>query len=143
MTRQRRRASFASPAAGRAAAERGFTVLEAILALAIASLVLTALYRAEAEAFHAARRIELQQAALPRARTQLDRLAGDGWIAAGTFHGAYDNGLRWRLVVSPLVEAGDEPALARPYWVTLTTYDPWGRVVIRLDTAKLARQVPP
>lgn len=121
--------------------QSGFTVLEAVVAVAIASLVLTALYSAEMGAYRAARRVKLQQAVLPRAQTHLDRLASDGRIGEGSSSGVYDNGMRWTLSVRALAKGDGTPTALLPFWVTLTTYDSRGKLLLQLDTAKMARSV--
>lgn len=126
-------------AAGEYTSQCGFTVLEAVVAVAIASLVLTALLSAEMGAYRAARRIKLQQAALPRAQTHLDHVASDGKIEEGSSSGVYDNGMRWTLSVRALAKGDGAAAALLPFWVTLATYDSWGKPLLQLDTAKMAR----
>ena len=121
--------------------EAGFGLLEAIVALAIISFALPALYQAMSGAYRAESRLKVHEAALALARSQLDAVGSNGTIQAGEFSGNYSNGLPWRMTISPLsnkVNAGISGA--RPYWIVLEAYDRGGARLINLQTAKLMRE---
>ncbi len=121
--------------------EAGFGLLEAIVALAIISLALPALYKAMSGAYRAESRLKIHEAALVLARSQLDMVGSNGTIQVGTFAGAYDNGLFWRMTVSPLSnKAGAGISSARPYWIVVEAYDRSGARLVSLQTAKLVRE---
>lgn len=123
--------------------ESGFGLLEAIIALAIVSLALGALTRAQGTALRAAGRVELHQAALRDARAHVDSLAAGGSLRSGTTAGTYADGLGWRLNVAALGKAaaptGDTGEIL-PYWIVLQVADRLNRPLVQLETAKLARE---
>ena len=121
----------------------GFALVEAIVALAIVTLALAALYQGMGVAYRAVARVQLHEAALVQARSHLDSLGADGTMQAGPSSGTYDNGLPWRLSVSALTsKSGLADAGLRPYWVVLEALDRRGATIIKLETAKLARETP-
>ena len=121
--------------------DAGFGLLEAIVALAIASLALTALYRSLGGAIRAAGRVQEHEAALVLARSHFDSLGSDGFLQVGTSAGAYANGLAWRLNVSTLsTKTSDTAATYRPYWLALEVFDRSRTSLLKLETAKVARE---
>ncbi len=120
--------------------ESGFALLEAIVAMAIASLALTAIYRTIGNGLRAASRVQTLQAAVVVARSHLNSLGGDGTLISGTSSGAYDNGIRWRLNVAALSNRAGEPETLRPYWITLKAIDPSGALLLELESARMARE---
>lgn len=121
--------------------EAGFGLLEAIVALAIISFALPALYKAMSGAYRAESRLKIHEAALALARSQLDTVGSDGTIQSGTFSGTYNNGLPWRMTISPLSnKAGAGISSARPYWVVVEAFDRSGARLVNLQTAKLMRE---
>lgn len=122
--------------------DAGFGIIEAIVALAIISFALPALYKAMAGAYKAEGRMKVHEAALVLARSQLDAVGSDGTIQPGTFSGTYENGLPWQLTVSALSDNGSTgPAKSRPYWIVLEAYDRGGVRLLRFQTAKLLREI--
>ena len=123
--------------------DAGFGLVEAIVALAIASLALTALYRSLAGAFRAAARVQIHEAALVLARSHFDSLGSDGVLQVGKFSGSYVNGLQWRLNVSALATRTSRVGGPdRPYWLVLEVFDRGGAVLLDLETAKMAGEAP-
>ena len=81
--------------------EAGFTLLEVLVALAIAIPALVLLYRQGAVAMGATRTAAAYQEAISRAQSRLDALTGTG-LAAGEGEGDDGGGFRWRTPSVPL-----------------------------------------
>ena len=81
--------------------EAGFTLLEVLVALAIAIPALVLLYRQGAVAIGLARTAAAYQEAISRAQSRLDALAGTG-LAAGEGEGDDGGGFRWRTRIAPV-----------------------------------------
>lgn len=82
-------------------AEAGFTLLEVLVALAIAIPALVLLYRQGAVAMGVTRTATAYQEAISRAQSRLDALTGTG-LAAGEQAGDDGGGFRWRTRVAPV-----------------------------------------
>ena len=119
--------------------EQGFALFEAIVALALAALALSAIYRSVGDAVRAADAVRTKSSGLALARTQLGSLAADGTIQPGVSTGTYANGSTWRLTVSPLTRRAAAGNAAQPYWVVLEAFDRRGGPLVRLETARVAR----
>jgi general secretion pathway protein I len=120
--------------------DRGFALLEAIVAMAIASLALSAIYRTVGNGLRAASRVQTIQSAVVASRSHLSTIGIDGTLSAGVSRGSYGNGLRWHLNVADMsARSTDENAL-RAYWITLKTIDRSGALLLELETAKIARE---
>lgn len=117
----------------------GFALFETIVALALASLALSAIYRSTGESVRATSVVRMKAAGLSLARTHLGSLAGDGVLPQGISSGVYENGLRWRLSVAPLAARADQAA-AQPVWIVLETFDRRGGVLVKLETARVVRE---
>ena len=125
---------------GPSSSDQGFGLFEAIVALTVASLALTALYRSLGGAIRAAGTVQQHEAALAMARSHFDSLGSDGVLQVGSTSGAYGNGLTWRLVVTPLsTQPADIGPKQRPYWLALETFDRNRSLLLKLETAKVAR----
>ncbi len=81
--------------------EAGFTLLEVLVALAIAIPALVLLYRQGAAAMGVTRTAAAYQEAISRAQSRLDALTGTG-LAAGEQAGDDGGGFRWRTRVAPV-----------------------------------------
>lgn len=90
--------------------EAGFTLLEVLVALAIAVPALVLLYRQGAAAMGITRTAATYQEAVSRAQSRLDALTGTG-LAAGEREGDDGGGFRWRTRVVPVASA---PLPSRP-----------------------------
>jgi prepilin-type N-terminal cleavage/methylation domain-containing protein len=133
--------------------DAGFSLIEVIVSLAIIAFGLAAFSQTLGTSFRAAQRIRQHAVALSLAQSHLDSLAADGMLLDGQTTGKYANGTPWRLTVAPLaapkdaasvsLESVPNPATtaaeALPYWVIVEAFDPQGRPLLKLQTAKIAR----
>jgi len=95
-------------------ADRGFTLLEVLVALAIAVAALTMLYRQGVVAMRITQAAASYQEAISRAQSRLDAL-NDGNLVAGERDGDDGGGFRWRTRIAPIASTPPpRPALARP-----------------------------
>jgi general secretion pathway protein I len=92
--------------------QRGFTLLEVLVAFAIAAFALAVLFRSSGTALMAARTSGQYQEALSRARSHLAALGGDAALVAGESSGDDGGGFRWRLKIEPAGAAVVTPAPA-------------------------------
>jgi hypothetical protein len=113
--------------------------MEALVALAIIAVGLTAFTKAVSSSYRAAARVKLSAAALASARSHLDSVGQTGPLDDGVFTGSYANELPWRLTVSALGNAPRPPASsAQPFWVVVEAFDRRGVRLVKLETAKLS-----
>jgi len=131
-------------------ADRGFTLLEVLVALAIAMLALAALYRAGIVGVGAAREAARYDDAVSRAQSHLDTALHGGTLAPGDWQGDDGDGYRWRLQVRQMARslpmqaslaAGPTPQAVSLYAVTV--WIAWrssgGRArEVRLETRQVA-----
>ena len=85
---------------GRDAGERGFTLLEVLVALAIAAPALALLYRQGVASMGIARNAAAYQEAISRAQSRLDLLADS--LDPGERAGDDGGGFQWRTWVAPV-----------------------------------------
>lgn len=134
--------------------ERGFTLLEVLVALAIASLAGTMLFQGATGGLLAARVGGHVEEALSRAHSHLDALGRAGPLVVGEQSGDDGSGFRWRVRVSPLgtapVARGDAATVARGPFVALyqvsveVGWDSDGSPrAVRLDTERVGAVPPP
>lgn len=125
----------------------GFGLTEAIVALAIVALGLAAFCQSATTSYRAAARLKVQSDALAFSRTLIDQFGQDGIVPEGVSSGQFMAGLPWRMTVS-MLSPPKSPASAGPrgapraHWVVLETFDARGAVLVKLETAKLARETP-
>ena len=81
--------------------EAGFTLLEVLVAFAIAAPALTLLYRQGFVSMSVTRAAASYQEAISRAQSRLDALADDG-LVAGERTGDDGGGFRWRTRIAPV-----------------------------------------
>ena len=97
--------------------ERGFTLIEVLVAFAIAALALAVLFRSSGTALTSSRAAVQYQEALSRARSHLAAI-GTGVLEPGEQSGDDGDGYRWRLTVQPagtaVVQAAPPPTTAPP-----------------------------
>jgi general secretion pathway protein I len=86
-------------------AERGFTLLEVLVAFAITAMALTVLFHGTTTGLASARAASRYEEAIVRARSHLAALGRDAALAAGDAEGDDGAGFRWRLHVWPLQAA--------------------------------------
>jgi len=80
----------------------GFTLLEVVVALAIAGLALVGLFRAASGGLFAADTAARVEEAVQRAQSHLAAVGRDAALAEGEFTGEDGGGYRWTLRVRPL-----------------------------------------
>ncbi len=129
------------------AADRGFTLLEVLVALAIAVPALVLLYRQGAASMRATRTAASYQEAISRAQSRLDALTGAG-LVAGERNGDDGGGFAWRTRIVPVASTTPPrtPPRASPYAggaslfavaVEISWPGPDGVRTLMLDTRRL------
>jgi len=88
--------------AERSACDSGFTLLEVVVALAIAGLALVGLFRAGSGGLFAVDAATRAEEAVQRAQSHLAALGRNAALTAGEFTGDDGGGYRWRLRVTPV-----------------------------------------
>jgi prepilin-type N-terminal cleavage/methylation domain-containing protein len=83
-------------------AERGFTLLEVLVALAIAGFALIVMFRAGGDGLFAVDSASHAEQALERAQSHLAALGRDIALLSGESEGDDGGGYRWHLRVTPL-----------------------------------------
>jgi general secretion pathway protein I len=139
--------------AARTQGHGGFSLLEVLVALLIAGLALTAVFRAAGDSMRAMTTAERYQEAVSRARSHLDGLGAN--LVASEQSGDDGGGFRWRTAVRAVDSTGKRDAAGRPVpstdtlVVTLFAVSVWiswkdGRQVrsVRLDSARLLTSAP-
>ena len=104
--------------------ERGFTLLEVMVALVILVLALSGLYESLGLGVRMATRVDRQQRAVDAAETLLAELGRSRPLRAGITQGDFDRGGRWHLAVQPLpVETDPRTTLAVQGFSVAVTID--------------------
>jgi general secretion pathway protein I len=140
--RYRRRRRFGT-------ADRGFTLLEVVVALAIASFALIASFRAGSTGLFAVDVAARTEEAVERAQSHLAALARDGAVAAQDDTGDDGGGFRWHLRIRPIA-VHPSPAPGSTAASSMTLFDvqiaiSWTSrhrahaVVLRTERVALAR----
>jgi len=124
----------------------GFTLLEVLVALAIAVPALVLLYRQGAVAMGITRTAATVQEAISRAQSRLDTLSGIG-LAAGEQDGDDGGGFRWHTRIVPVASTpprAPSSAARKPVGVTLYAVvveivwpGPRGQQRVQLETRRL------
>jgi general secretion pathway protein I len=117
--------------------EAGFTLVEVVVAFAIVTIILAALYQAIAGAYRGYARIQLREQALALVRAQLEAVGSEEPLQPGERTGTYATGVAWRLTVEPAETASSR---GRAFRVVLEALDPKGKSLLKLETFKLDRQ---
>src|SRR5260370_8634413 len=86
----------------RAARDNGFTLLEVVVALAIAALALVGLFRAGSGGLFAVDTAARAEEAVQRAQSHLAAVGRDAALVEGALTGDDGGGYRWALRASPL-----------------------------------------
>ena len=120
--------------------QRGFTLIEIIVALAILAVALGALFQAFSGGLQATAVAGRQAAAVMLAQSLLDRIGQDIPLVAGEQTGVSEDGLRWSIAIapSPLIareRRADSPLLPFDVLVTVAAD---GRRPVALTTLRLA-----
>ena len=123
--------------------QRGFTLIEIIVALAILSISLAALFQAFSGGLRATGVTGRQASAVMLARSLLDRVGQDIPLAAGEQAGVSEDGLRWRIAIAPSAliapeRRADSPVVPLDVEVTVAAD---GAQPITLATLRLAPAV--
>jgi general secretion pathway protein I len=88
--------------ADRAPEATGFTLLEVVVALAIAALALVGLFKAGSGGLFAVDTAARAEEAIQRAQSHLAAVGRDAALVQGDFTGDDGSGYRWRLRVQPV-----------------------------------------
>jgi general secretion pathway protein I len=124
--------------------DEGFTLLEVIVALALAALALVALFQAGSAGLLTANEATRVEAAVDRAQSHLAEFAGTGMITPGGSEGDDGDGYHWRLTARPITShpAGASDQIETPatlYDVGVTVW--WGtgrhRRSVELETERI------
>jgi general secretion pathway protein I len=112
----------------------GFALVEVLVAFAIVTIVLAALYQAVAGAYRGYARVQVREQTLALARAHLEAIGIDAPLQPGESTGTYPTGVAWHLTVEPVETAS---AKGRGFRVLLQALDPAGRPLLGLETFKL------
>ena len=129
-----------TPAEGREAVA-GFSLIEALVALALVEILLAAIGSQMAATVRGMRSIDLHLALLETARAIETDLQDRGSLDGGGLAGER-NGHRWRVDVSPFIANFVDPQLPSPwvpYTVVLRVQSPAGPI-LQIDTVRLRRR---
>lgn len=122
-------------------ADAGFTLIEALVALAVVAFSLAAIGSLVGANTRATRSLEQRLALVETSRTILTGLPGREELVPGDTTGEIADH-RWRLDVMPFVADFVDPALKSPWFpeaVILRVQSPTGEM-LRIDTVRLRRQ---
>ena len=100
----------------------GFTLLEVLVALAIAGLALIVLFRAGGEGLFAVDTASRAEEAVERAQSHLAAVGRDAALLQGDFHGNDGGGYRWNLSIKPVARRQVQARSGSPAFTT-TLYD--------------------
>jgi general secretion pathway protein I len=114
--------------------DAGFTLVEVVVAFAIVTIVLAALYQAVAGAYRAYAQVQVREQTLALARAHLETLGIEAPLQSGESTGTYTTGVAWHLTVEPLETASYR---GRAFRVLLRVLDHGGQPLLRLETFKL------
>lgn len=104
----------------------GFTLVEALVAFAILSLVMSGLLEGISGGVRNEARAEFLLRAARLGRSQLDQLGISSPIVPGETAGYYDGGLTWTLTIQPLQPVVSSSAIPKiaAYWAQITIRRP-------------------
>lgn len=122
-------------------AERGFTLIEAIVALAALALVLGVAFQQSRASLEAARRVEGQSLALSVAESRIAETATLRRWQAQEEEGGEPGGIAWTRRIRPAEEAGDRAvAQAVRLWVVEVSVTGPDGATLRLATMRAAEE---
>lgn len=114
--------------------DAGFALVEVVVAFAIVTIILAALYQAVAGAYRGYARVQVREHTLALARAQLEAIGIEAPLRPGESSGTYTTGVAWHLTVEPVETASYK---GRGFRVLLQTLDSGGRPLLGLETFKL------
>src|SRR5713101_3598620 len=114
--------------------DAGFTLVEVIVAFAIVTIVLAALYQAIAGAYRGYARAQVREQTLALARAHLEAVGIEGPLQPGETTGRYATGVVWRLAIEPVETASYK---GRTFRILLEALDHGDQPLLRLETFKL------
>ena len=114
--------------------DAGFTVVEVLVAFAIVTIVLAALYQTVAGAYRGYARLQVREQTLVLARAHLEAVGIETPLQPGESTGTYATGVPWHLTVEPVETASYK---GRAFRVMLQALDRGGRSLLRLETFRL------
>lgn len=122
--------------------ERGFTLLEVVVAVSIAALALVGLFRSGSIGLFAVNQAGQVEEAIERAQSHLAAFGRRGTIAAGDVEGDDGGGYHWRLSARPLAVQpaaldGDSATALYDVEVTISWRGWGGQRSVVLDTRRL------
>jgi len=122
--------------------ERGFTLIEVIVAFAIVAMALSAVFQIFSTGLRGAVVTEAYNTATLLAESKLTAMGIEEPLAAGDQAGAFENGYRWQTTVRPYDDGGAmvAPELISAFEVTVTvSWDGLMRErMVSLSTLRLA-----
>ena len=92
--------------------QRGFGLLEVLIALVIAGIAFATVFRAAAESVRATTAAARYQEAISRAHSHLDSASAN--LIAGEQDGDDGGGFRWRVLVGAVDSTGQQDSAGRP-----------------------------
>lgn len=129
--------------------DEGFSLIEAVVALAIVGLAMTAFYRAVGGSYGMQARVTLLSSSVELAQSHLDGIGVVTPLAPGTWEGVYNTGFSWHLEIAPVGKGGEGKAsldggapVPSAYWVVLRVKDRRGHTVLQLETARVTGSLP-
>lgn len=124
--------------------ERGFTLIEALIAFAILAVVLVALYEVMGTSLKGFDRAAEADEALMIAQSQLDRLAANKTLPEGSLQGAIGGTpFRWRATITPSMQQEPEHLRSSPLRLhTLRLVVSWRQREIALQKTVLLHRAP-
>jgi general secretion pathway protein I len=114
--------------------DAGFTLVEVVVAFAIVTIILAALYQAIAGAYRGYARVQVREQTLALARAQLEAVGFEGPLQPSQSTGTYPTGVVWHLTVEPVETASYR---GRAFRILLEAIDHGDRPLVRLETFKL------
>jgi type II secretory pathway pseudopilin PulG len=114
--------------------DAGFILVEVVVAFAIVTIILAALYQSVAGAYRGYARVQVREQTLALARAHLEAVGIEAPLDPGESTGTYATGVAWHLTVEPVETASYK---GRAFRVLLQALDPRGQPLVRLETFKL------
>jgi len=123
--------------------DRGFTLIEVLVAFVILAFSLGALFSLFSGSLHSVRQGEEYAKATALARARLARVDADGITGQGDEAGETEDGYRWQIEFAPLPELAERPGGGNFEPVAVTVSISWGALENRslsLSTVRLAHR---